>query len=229
MYVKDNMSPAAMVRKKLVVWGASGHALVVADAVRLTEEYEIAGFLDDVHPERCGEQFCGASIIGGAEALDSLRACGVEAIFLGFGNCAARLKLAEMAAAKGFYLPKIIHPRAVVAHDVVIGPGTFVAAGAVINSQARIGAQVIVNTSASVDHESVVEDGAHVCPGVHLAGGVIVGRAAWVGIGSSVVDKVRIGAGSMIGAGAVVVGDIPDGVMAYGVPARVIKGVGNER
>jgi UDP-N-acetylbacillosamine N-acetyltransferase len=223
------MPSAGVVKKKLVVWGASGHALVVADAVRLAGEYEIAGFLDDLHPGRHGEQFCGALVLGGVEMLDSLWALGVEAIFFGFGNCAARLKLADLVAAKGFSLPTIVHPRAVVANDAVLGPGAFVAAGAVVNSQARIGAQVIVNTCASVDHESVVEDGAHICPGVHLAGGVVVGRASWVGIGASVVDKVRIGAGSIIGAGAVVVGDIPDGVMAYGVPARVIREVGDER
>jgi len=210
-------------KRKMVIWGASGHALVVADAVRLAGEYEIAGFLDDQNPDRRGEAFCGSAILGGYEMLDGLPATGIEAIFLGFGDGNARLRLAAIVSAKGFSLPMIVHPRAVVASDVVLGPGTFVAAGAVINAQARIGAQVIVNTCASVDHESVVEDGAHICPGVHLAGGVRVGRAAWIGIGASVIDKAHIGASSVIGAGAAVVGDIPDGVIAYGVPARVIR------
>ena len=38
--------------KKLAIWGASNHALVVADIVRLLGDYEIVGFLDSVNPER---------------------------------------------------------------------------------------------------------------------------------------------------------------------------------
>ena len=77
---RAKMPSADVFKKKLVVWGASGHALVVADAVRLAGEYEIAGFLDDLHPGRHGEQFCGALVLGGVEMLDSLWALGVGAM-----------------------------------------------------------------------------------------------------------------------------------------------------
>jgi UDP-N-acetylbacillosamine N-acetyltransferase len=97
------------------------------------------------------------------------------------------------------------------------------AAGSVVNPGATLGRNVIVNTCASVDHDCVLEDGVHISPGAHLGGGVTVGRGTWIGIGAVVRDHVMIGAGVTIGAGAVVVKDIPDGVMAYGVPARVVK------
>jgi acetyltransferase-like isoleucine patch superfamily enzyme len=50
-----------------------------------------------------------------------------------------------------------------------------------------------------------------------------VGRGAWIGIGATIIDRVRIGEYSVVGAGAVVVSDIPAGVVAYGVPATVIR------
>jgi hypothetical protein len=53
--------------RALLIWGAAGFALAVADVVRLQREYENVGFLDDVSPERCGSTFCGAPILGGAE------------------------------------------------------------------------------------------------------------------------------------------------------------------
>ena len=53
--------------KKLVIWGASGHALVVADIIRLGSDYKIVGFLDDVNPSRHNTNFCGALILGGQE------------------------------------------------------------------------------------------------------------------------------------------------------------------
>jgi acetyltransferase EpsM len=210
-------------KPKIAIWGASGHAMVVADIVRLCRTYAIEGFLDNIHPERRGTIFCGAAILGGQEQLDALRARGVGHIILGFGDGPARLRLAEVVRDKGFSCPSLIHPRAIVAQNAAIGPGTVVAAGAVINPEARIGAHAIVNTCASVDHECVVEDGAHICPGARLAGRVFVGYTAWIGIGATVIERVQIGPAAYIGAGAVVVRDIPAGAIAYGVPARVVK------
>ena len=135
--------------------------------------------------------------------MRTLRGEGVSHVIIGIGNCAARLRLAEEARREGFELATAVHPRAVVAGGVSVGAGSVVAAGAVVNPFAQIGENVIVNTCASVDHDAVVEDGAHICPGAHLAGWVRVGRGAWVGIGSSVIDRVRIGAGSIVGAGSV--------------------------
>jgi UDP-N-acetylbacillosamine N-acetyltransferase len=207
----------------LVIWGASGHALVVADIIRLQGIYEIVGFLDDVNPQRHGKKFCGVPILGGHEQLDACKDKGIEYIIFGFGDCQARLKLSEIACRKGLSLATAIHPNATITADVTIAPGTVIAAGAVVNSGARIGQNVIINTCASVDHECVIEDGAHICPGVRLAGRVKVGRATCVGIGATVIDRVQIGMGTLIGAGAVVVNNIPDGVLAYGVPAKVIR------
>lgn len=210
-------------KTQLVIWGASGHAKVVADIIQLRGEYEIAGFIDDCATSRIGESFCGSAILGGREALDQLLRDGVRHAILAFGNCGARLKLAEYLLSQGFTLISAIHPSAIVAGDVLVGQGTVVAAGAVINPSARIGANVIINTSASIDHDAIVEDGAHICPGVHLAGDVMVGKGAWIGIGSSVIEKIRIGDGAVVGAGSVVVAHIPPHTLSFGVPAKVIK------
>jgi len=56
-----------------------------------------------------------------------------------------------------------------------------------------------------------------------LAACVTVERGSWVGIGSLVREGVHIGSDVMIGAGSVVLHDIPDGALAYGVPAAVIR------
>ena len=207
--------------EQIVIWGASGHAMVIADILRLRAEYQLEGFLDSVNPQRHHTLFDGAEILGGEEQLEELHAKGIKQLIIGIGNCEARLRCAEVAKGKGFTLVSAIHPSAVIASNVVIGPGTVVAGGAVINSGSRIGENVIVNTSSSVDHECIIEDGAHICPGAHLAGNVTVGRGAWVGIGSSVIAGIVIGSGAYIGAGAVVVKDIPENVVAYGNPARV--------
>ncbi len=61
------------------------------------------------------------------------------------------------------------------------------------------------------------------CRGATLGGRVVVGRETWIGIGACVREGIRIGARVMVGAGAVVLRDIPDETVAYGVPARAIR------
>jgi acetyltransferase EpsM len=211
---------------KLFLWGAGGHSRVVADIVRLAGAYQLAGFLDNVNPGRDGEMFCGAPVFGGADGPERLRAAGVTHAISAVGDCAARLRLAEVASGLGFVLAMAIHPRSTLAADVTVGPGTVIAAGAVVNPGANLGAHVIVNTCASVDHDCRVHDGAHIAPGARLAGCVTIGRGTWVGLGALVKENVTIGAGSLVGAGAVVLSDLPDNVLAYGAPARVIRWLG---
>src|SRR5262245_52584326 len=155
--------------KRIVIWGASGHALVVADIVRLSGAYEIVGFIDDVDENRHNAEFDGAPIFG-SEQLDRVRGEGVEQLSVAVGDCAARLRLADLARQKQFLLATAIHPRATIAGGVEIGPGSVIVAGAVINPGSSIGSNVIVNTCASVDHECLIEDGAHIGPGVNLGG-----------------------------------------------------------
>jgi len=208
---------------RIIVWGIGGHAEVVADVIRLEGRYQIAGFLDDLNPQRWGTPFCGAPVLGGAAALGESLGSGIRNVILAFGDNRARLAKGDLVTSQGFTLGTACHPRATIASTARVGPGTVVAAGAVINPGATIGSNVIVNTSASVDHGCRIADGVHLSPGVRLAGGVTVERAAWVGIGATVKDGIRIGEGATVGAGSVVVKDIPPGALAFGVPARVRK------
>lgn len=206
----------------VVIWGASGHARVVADILRRSGA-RVAGFLDDLAPARRGEAFDGSIVLGGRAELDALRARGVRRLALGVGDNRARRAFADAAAAAGFDLVTAVHPSAVVARDATLGPGVVIAAGAVVNPGAAIGRAVIVNTCASADHDDRIGEGASLGPGARLAGAVVVGEEAFIGLGAAVIERVRIGARTIVGAGAVVVRDLPDDVVAVGVPARVTR------
>jgi acetyltransferase EpsM len=211
--------------KKVVIWGASGHALVVADVIRRRGEYEIVGFLDSVNSDRRGCVVSGLSVLGGCEEFPALKKGGVNFLVFGFGDCAARLRLASVVLEFGFQFATAIHPQAIVAPDAEIGAGTVVVGGAVVNSSAVIGRNSIINTSSSVDHECVLGEAVHISPGARLGGRVTVGEAAWIGIGATVLDRRKIGARSIIGAGSIVTRDIGEDIVAYGCPARPIRSV----
>jgi UDP-N-acetylbacillosamine N-acetyltransferase len=210
-------------KRKLVIWGATGPALIVADIIRLCGEFEIAGYLDNLAPQRKNTEFGGAKVLGGDEELDNLLAAGVGCMILAFQNNQVRLRLGAMVRERGFRLVSVIHPSASVASDVVIGAGTVVRAQSAIGPETRIGENCIIGYGAMISHSCVIEDGVHISSGVNLAGGTKVGRASWIGIGATVIDPVQVGRHAMVGAGAVVTRNIPDRVVAYGVPAKIVR------
>ena len=141
------------------------------------------------------------------------------AALVGIGDGPTRLIWLERLESYGFQLPVLIHPMAWVSPSATIGLGSVVFAQAAVQSQAFIGKGAILNTGCSIDHNVHLSDGVHISPGARLAGGVHVGSCSWIGIGSCVVQQVRIGADVTVGAGAAVVHDLPDSITAVGVPA----------
>ena len=204
-----------MSRGNLIV-GAGGHGKVVADAL-LAAGMKLLGFLDD-DLTRMNQVVLGYPVLASSDKWTELNA---EGLVIGVGNNHIRQQLQEKI--KAIAWPnwiKVIHPRAVVAQTALVGVGTVVMAGAIINPDAVIGEHAIINTGATVDHDCTVGKYVHIAPGVHLAGEVSVGDSAFIGIGSVVLPGCRIGKNAVIGAGAVVINDVPDDVVAKGIPAR---------
>lgn len=197
---------------RLYVIGAGGHAKVVIAAARAAGEVAIEVVDDD--PARHGTFVLGHEVRGGVAAV--LADVDARAV-LAIGNNATRRKLATGARCA---FVTVVHPQAVVEPGVRLGAGTVVFAGAVVQPDARIGAHCIVNTGASIDHDGVLGDYVHVAPGTRLAGNVTLDDGVFLGIGAVCVPGVRIGAWTTVGAGAAVVGDLPAGVVAVGVPAK---------
>ena len=89
------------------------------------------------------------------------------------------------------------------------------------NAFADIGFGSIVNSNAVVEHDCKLGRFVHICPGSAVAGGSNIGERTWVGIGATVRQMINIGADVVIGAGSVVVNDIPAEVIVIGSPAKV--------
>jgi sugar O-acyltransferase (sialic acid O-acetyltransferase NeuD family) len=117
----------------------------------------------------------------------------------------------------------LVHPSCVVAFDVVLGEGTVVMPGAVLMAGCRLGPGCLVNTSASLDHEGSLGEGASLAPDVITGGCVSVGRRAFIGIGSTFTQGLRIDDDSVVGAGSLVLDDVPKNAIVYGRPAKFIR------
>jgi UDP-N-acetylbacillosamine N-acetyltransferase len=213
--------------KKVVIWGASGFALIVFDIVRLRQEFELAGYLDDVSPQRKGARFGTSVILGGREQLEELDKAGIKNIILGFGDCKGRLRVTGLLKSRGFSLLSAIHPHAVISEDAHLKDGLMVGAGVVIDPYVTLGESCVINRGSLIGHESNIQDCVNISPGVNIGGKVSIGKGTFLGIGSTVINDIKIGSNVVIGAGSVVVNDIPDNVVAYGTPAKVVRNVGD--
>lgn len=209
--------------KPLWVIGAGGHAKVVVDTARSTGRFEVVGLLDD-NEDRWGRQFLGARVRGAASRELASR-LGIGLAVIAIGSNRARAEVAQRLDGLVAWA-SLVHPTAHLAPGVRIGEGTVVFAGAIVQPSSVIGHHAILNTACSIDHDNSIGDFVHIAPGVRLAGNVRVQEGALMGIGSSVVPGCAIGAWATIGAGGVVVHDIPPGVTAKGVPAKLSEGRG---
>ena len=178
-------------------------------------------FIDDAADEAARLRV-GREVLPSSE-LDALRDSGFTDVIIAIGDNRTRARRYAEAIARGLDAVSVIHPAAFVSKDTSIGEGTVVMPLAAINAGARIGADCTVNTGAIVEHDCVVGDHSHVAPGAALGGGVAVGTFAFIGMKASVLPLVEIGAGSIVGAGSVVLKSVPAGETVAGVPAALIR------
>jgi len=92
--------------------------------------------------------------------------------------------------------------------------------GAVICSGTSVGNHSIINLGATIDHDVRIGSFVHIAPQVALGGGAVVGDDAYVGMGAIVRDHVTIGPRTLVGMGAVVSKEFPEGTTLVGIPAK---------
>jgi len=172
---------------------------------------ELAGFVDDA---RAGEPVRGLPVRRPDDLSEEAE------VLVAIGDPATRLRVAERLEALGARPVTLVHPRAVLAPDVELGPGCLVMALAHLSSSVRLGRHAQVQYGATIGHDTVLEDGAIVLPGANVAGSVRLGRAVMVGSGAVVLQGRSVGDGAVVGAGAVVTRDVAAGTVVAGSPAR---------
>lgn len=137
-------------------------------------------------------------------------------------DAGVRQRLASRLCGRGLTPGQVIHPRAFVSPRATVGPGCIVFANTFVSNRTVLGSHVHVFHNATIAHDSVLGDYVTVLPGVNIAGAVTVGPRVTFGTNSCVLQGLRIGADTMVGAGAAVIRDQPAGVVIAGVPTRVL-------
>jgi sugar O-acyltransferase (sialic acid O-acetyltransferase NeuD family) len=193
-----------MIKLRLILIGAGGHARSCIDVIEQQGQYQIAGLIG--MPDEVKTQHLGYAVIGTDNDLPELTKT-YEYALITVGQIQTaehRIRLYHQAIQLGFQLPIIIATTAHVSRHATLGEGSIVMHGAIINAGARVGNNCIINNSALIEHDVTVEDHCHISTGAILNGDVTVGAGSLIGSGSVIKQGVTIGKSCLVGMGLTV-------------------------
>jgi len=201
--------------------GAGAQGRITAVIWRRAEPARKLLFLDD-NSELWGTAVLGISVSGAVESLANSDASAL-AVIVAVGNNYARTTIARRLEERGIVFANVVDPTAVTMLHAQLGKGVFIGPQAVVHTGAKVGDHVVINTGAMVEHDCVLETGVSLSPGVHMGGRVYLEKHAFVCTGATLIGRIRIGEGAIVGAGSVVIDDVAPGSLVYGCPAKVVR------
>ncbi|MBQ7654395.1 MAG: NeuD/PglB/VioB family sugar acetyltransferase [Clostridia bacterium] len=210
--------------KNIVIIGCGSFAREVNWIIgRINEkkaEFNVLGFVDD-DASRHGETIDGVKVLGSVDELSKL-----GDVYTVCAVCNAKKRKELVGRVSSFENVKfatIVDPTAICHDSAEIGEGSILCTNTMVNINTKIGSHVAMVDRSAVGHDSVIGDFGVMFVGAVVAGNSMVDECCELGMNSSVIPGQKIGKNTVIGAGACVVGDIPSGCTAVGVPARAIK------
>ena len=209
----------------IAIYGAGGFGREVLALIEQINErenkYNFTGFFDDGR-ER-GEMINGFPVLGGIHVLNAWE--GELALVLAIGNPVTKRSIFSKIRNPNLYYPSLIHPSVLVCDEryVDIEEGCIVCAGCIITVNIVIHRFVILNLGCTVGHDTEIGEYSSFMPTVNISGEVGIGKEVYVGTGAKIINRLSIGDGTIVGAGAVVAKSLPANCTAVGIPAKPVK------
>lgn len=208
--------------RRLAIIGAGGFGREVAWLVerinRVSSTWKLIGFIDD-NKEIHGSLVGAYPVLGGCEWLndhkdDTYAVCAI-------GSSTIRRNVINNL--EGVKFATIIDPSVIISDKVTIGKGSIICAGTIVTVNVEIGLHVVINLDCTIGHDAVIEDFVTLYPSVNISGNTYLEECVEMGTGSQIIQGLKVGYSSVIGAGAVVVREIQNKCTAVGCPAKAIK------
>jgi sugar O-acyltransferase (sialic acid O-acetyltransferase NeuD family) len=211
--------------KELYILGAGGFGREVAWLVSRINDvqptWDLKGFIDN-NSNFYGKLLDGYYVIGDDEYLLSIKreiwiVCTVA-------SAKVRKKIIEhFIGHPNIKFATLIDPSVIHSNLISVGEGSIICAGTIISVDISIGKHVIINLDCTIGHDGVIKDFVTINPSVNVSGNTVIEKCVELGTGTQIIQGIHIGEESIIGAGSVVIRNIPDKCTAVGSPAKPIK------
>lgn len=208
--------------KHLIIIGARGfgrevyHSAIESKGYGL--EFDIKGYLDD-KVDALTEYNGYPPIIGTVESYQMQE----DDVFIcALGDVKWKKHYAQIILDKGGKFISLIHERAEISKNVLIGDGCIICPQSRISCDVSLGDFVTIQPYVFVGHDAKINDWCHVNTNVSISGFVTLSEGVTIHTSAVLVPKILIGENSIVGAGSVALNDVPANATVFGNPARAI-------
>lgn len=212
----------------LIIVGAGGMGREVfswvSHEIKANNNYKIKGFLDD-NPQALGKLPYPVNVIG---SISDYQPKNNESLVMAVLDPKTKKTIVESLIDKGANFYTLIHPSAIIGTNVRIGKGCVICPGCILTCDIKVEDFVFINACSTIGHDTVVGEYTSINGKVEVTGNVEVGAGCLFGVGAKIIPKRKIGDGAIIGAGSIVIKNVPARVTVFGNPAKNM-GVGRLR
>ena len=149
----------------------------------------------------------------------------IQGVYCPIGNNPLRVKILTEMSLLGYETPVFIHPTAVIHPEANLGSkGVYVLPGTVISPYTVVEDYCMFGNNVNVEHHSLIEAGVFMASGVSFGANLCARRYVYIGMGATVMTGVKeLGENCLIGAGSMVIKDVPEKAVVAGNPARILR------
>lgn len=209
-----------MEKEKAIIVGAGTYGQVYSEYLK--SDYEIIGFVDDNQSLK-GQLVNGFEVLGNINWLLSYDDIDVR-VFVPIGNNKIRVGLIEKIKSKGFSLPSYIHPTVNLHESVKIGKSVYILPACNFMPLSVIEDYVMISMGVNVAHHTILGKGSFYSQGNNIGASIIISDYSYFGMAATVMTGVKmVGKNTLIGAGAIIIRDVPDYAVVVGNPGKIIK------
>lgn len=206
---------------RLLIWGTGDQGTVTLDCALMMKKYNTIDFL--TIKEKESRSIPHYKIYQEEDVCLKQFLKHYDEVIVATGNNDLREAKINILRSLNIALATIIHPTAFISPFAKVCEGTTILANAVIHTNAKVDTGCIINTGVIVEHDCVIEEFVNISPQTAMAGHTQIGKKTFIGIGTTIIDDIKIGENVTVGAGSVVIHNIPNQVVIVGVPAKIIK------
>ena len=210
--------------KKIVIYGSGGFAREVAhlieDINEVSSEWNVLGYIDD-NKSNHGLIINELPVLGGAEWF---KGQDEVSVVLGIGSPTVKKSIVKkLIDYTNVRYPNLIHPSVKISRFNQLGKGNIICEGNILTTNIILDNFVIVNLNCTIGHDVHIKNYSTILPNSSISGNVVFEECVDFGTNATIIQSITVGAGTIVGAGAVVVKNLPAHCTAVGAPAKPIK------
>ena len=208
----------------MLIFGAKGFAIEVLDILYENQYKKNIVFYDDINNDLNGKLYAKYLVLKNKIEVQDFFLKNGPSFTIGIGNSNLRENIYKQFKNIGGKLTSTISSNTAIGHyDTKIDFGCNILSGVKISNSVSIGKGCLIYYNSIITHNCVIGDFVEISPSVNILGHVEICRNTHIGANVTILPNIKIGKNSIIGAGSVVTKNVPDNVLAIGVPSKIIK------